>query len=203
MNSHPARFEELERRLLSVEKQNRRLKQLGAAALVAVALLIVMGQAASKKTVEANEFVLRDATGRVRARLTVASPQGEYPSGVAHSYASLVLFDGLGKQRIEISSGFSDVKGHSDTGTVDIFDESGTYSKMLLGQNYLIMQTSVNGAPMTTLRPDRLQILDPEGFAANLGTGDLATPRTGETHKTSAASLVLFDKDKNVIWKAP
>jgi hypothetical protein len=31
----------------------------------------------------------------------------------------------------------------------------------------------------------------------------MVTPRTGETHKTSAASLVLFDKDKNVIWKAP
>ncbi len=39
MNSHPARFEELERRLLSVEKQNRRLKQLGAALLISVTSL--------------------------------------------------------------------------------------------------------------------------------------------------------------------
>ena len=26
---------------------------------------------------------------------------------------------------------------------------------------------------------------------------------TGETHKTSAASVVLFDKDKKVLWKTP
>ena len=79
MNSHPARFEELERRLLSVEKQNRRLKQLGAAALMAVALLVVMGQASSKKTVEANEFILRDANGNVRAKLSMSTVRG-YPA---------------------------------------------------------------------------------------------------------------------------
>jgi hypothetical protein len=49
----------------------------------------------------------------------------------------------------------------------------------------------------------RMQVDDAEGFAATLGATDLVTPRTGEKHKTSAASLVLFDKDKNVIWKAP
>jgi hypothetical protein len=48
-----------------------------------------------------------------------------------------------------------------------------------------------------------MQVDDAEGFAATLGATDLVTPRTGEKHKTSAASLVLFDKDKNVIWKAP
>jgi hypothetical protein len=71
VNSNPARFEELERRLLSVEKQNRRLKQLGAALLVLVTSLIVMGEAPSKKTVEANEFILPDSNGNVRAKLAV------------------------------------------------------------------------------------------------------------------------------------
>ena len=36
-----------------------------------------------------------------------------------------------------------------------------------------------------------------------IGSIDLETPRTGETHKTSAASVVLFDKDKQVVWQAP
>ena len=48
-----------------------------------------------------------------------------------------------------------------------------------------------------------LSILDDEGFETRIGAIDLVTPRTGETHKTSAASVVLFDKDKKVLWKAP
>ena len=44
---------------------------------------------------------------------------------------------------------------------------------------------------------------DPEGFSAQLGSVDLVTPRTGEQHKTSAASLVLFGKDSKVLWSAP
>jgi len=31
----------------------------------------------------------------------------------------------------------------------------------------------------------------------------LLTPHTGETHKTSAASVVLFGKAGKVIWSAP
>jgi len=38
---------------------------------------------------------------------------------------------------------------------------------------------------------------------AIVGTADLVTPRSGAIHRTSAASLVLFDEEKNVIWKAP
>ncbi len=48
-----------------------------------------------------------------------------------------------------------------------------------------------------------LELNDREGFKTTIGTTDLVTPSTGETHKTSAASVVMFDKDKNVIWKAP
>lgn len=48
-----------------------------------------------------------------------------------------------------------------------------------------------------------LIVEDKEGFSAVVGNADLVTPRTGETHQTSAASVVLFDKDKKVIWSAP
>jgi hypothetical protein len=46
-------------------------------------------------------------------------------------------------------------------------------------------------------------VSDERGFQAILGQTYLKTPHSGETHMTSAASLVLFDKDKKVIWKAP
>jgi hypothetical protein len=48
-----------------------------------------------------------------------------------------------------------------------------------------------------------VSITDEQGFSVILGATQLVTPRTGENHATSAASLVLLDKDKNVIWKAP
>lgn len=48
-----------------------------------------------------------------------------------------------------------------------------------------------------------LRLTDRNGFWSNLGVGELISPSTGETHKTSAASLALFDKQNHVIWQAP
>ena len=48
-----------------------------------------------------------------------------------------------------------------------------------------------------------LTITDVEGFKSSLGVTGLVTPKTGETHQTSAASLVMFNKKGNVIWQAP
>ena len=75
MYSHPSDFEDLLGRLVRLEKQNRRFKLLAVATLVGVPLLLVMGQASPKKTVEANEFILRDDSGNIRARLFMAAKQ--------------------------------------------------------------------------------------------------------------------------------
>ncbi len=48
-----------------------------------------------------------------------------------------------------------------------------------------------------------LELSDKEGFETTIGTTDLLGLRTGETRRTSAASVVLFDKDKKVLWEAP
>jgi len=39
--------------------------------------------------------------------------------------------------------------------------------------------------------------------SAKIGSTGLMTPLTGESHKTSAASLVMSGKDGKVIWRAP
>lgn len=50
----------------------------------------------------------------------------------------------------------------------------------------------------------RLKLLDEKlRSRAILGSTQLITPRTGAEVKTATASLTLFDKDANVIWKAP
>jgi hypothetical protein len=48
----------------------------------------------------------------------------------------------------------------------------------------------------TMVAPGILNVFDEQGFSATFGVQSLVTPKTGETHRASAASLVLFNKDK-------
>jgi hypothetical protein len=191
MNFQPPDSEDLQERVLKLEKQNHRFKQLGVAGLIVPALLLVMGQAPSKKTVEANEFILRDDSGNVRARL-------EVDKGVAQ----LLLFDPDGSEKIGIDSG--------TVGGKDMITLSGASVMLhhnsefgLLVPDTLVMTSAAEQTSGMELGRGGLRVTDVQGFSASFGVTDLVTPRTGETHKTSAASLVLFDKEKNVIWKAP
>lgn len=51
----------------------------------------------------------------------------------------------------------------------------------------------------------RIELGDANGYEAAIGRMDLITSATGETHQTSAASILLFGNDKkhHVIWEAP
>ncbi len=168
MNSQPQDFEDLQQEFLKLEKQNHRLKRLGVAALIIPAILLVMAQAPSRKTVEANEFILRDNSGIVRARLSV----NEY------SVARFELFDG----NIQLTKGNESLSLMAEG--IAFSDPKSEWAEVAFGK-------------------DRLKLVDKEGFSATLGVGNLGNSRTGETRKTSAASLVLFDKNKKVIWEAP
>jgi hypothetical protein len=182
MEPYSQDLEQIQGRLLKLEEQNRRLKQLGAAALIVAASLLVMGQAPSKKTVEANEFILNDDKGNVRARLRMGltAPQ-------------LELVDEKGTARVRLRGGYSLVGGPVNFSGISLFDEH--------GRERGTFDADENGAEIMVSGP--VTVSEEQGFQATLGTTDLVTPRSGETHKTSAASLVLFDKSKNVIWKAP
>jgi hypothetical protein len=64
-------LEALTDRVAKLEAQNRRLKKAGIASFIVAAAIIAMGQAPEKKVIEANEFVLQDASGKMRARLSM------------------------------------------------------------------------------------------------------------------------------------
>ncbi len=301
MNSHQHSFEDLQDRLAALENQNRRFKQLGAALLIVVTSLIVMGQASSKKTVEADEFIVRDSSGKVRIKLAVDTKSGA---------PEINLFDAEGKARVKLEAGFlpglslydsqerhrgtfatNDILGssvlmlmHADgkSGTLtredDVFssevatlqatsnefilmDDSGNkrarlfmtkkktenitlpgtsdsvpmtfnpthtltlydekaQTKVMLDSNDisflnakgslggqlgsgLLTVAGDGGTSGAMMVPGQMAIFDAEGFSAVLGVTTLGTPHTGETHRRSAASLVLFDKNRNVIWKVP
>lgn len=60
----------LTQRLARLERENRRLKGLGAVALVGIVALVLMGHSAEgRKVVEADQFVLRLPDGQVRGEL--------------------------------------------------------------------------------------------------------------------------------------
>ena len=205
MIPQPSDWTAVVERLEKLERHNRKLKQMGAVVLVLAASVLLMGQAAPKKTVEANEFILKDENGRISGSWIIVdgSPQlsffgqkgnvavslGESGVGPPKENRQLVmryggpfltLYDADGNRRAWLGvdrdgpgMAFSDANGDS--------------------RAYLRV---VEGAPS-------LSLFDKEGFETTIGTKRLVTPSTGETHKTSAASMVMFDKDKKVPWKAP
>ena len=82
------------RRLEKVERQNRRLKVAGAAALILLSAASVMGQAMpDRQTIEARSLMLLGADGKARVRLEVTE---EGPS--------LSLLDAHQTQRVELSA---------------------------------------------------------------------------------------------------
>lgn len=199
MNSDMRGFEDLRRRIFKLEKQNRRFKQLGVGILAIATVILVMGQAPSKKMVEANEFVLRDDDGNIRARLFMTketTTTAKQLLGIDDSTpvkippeATLAMYDSTGQTRAILNGSdiaFENAQGHLGA-------ELGNGTLALTGEN--------NSFAM--LSPYNLNLQDQDGFLATLGVTNIVTPRTGETHRTSAASLILFDKNKNVIWKAP
>lgn len=49
----------------------------------------------------------------------------------------------------------------------------------------------------------QLSIEDKEGYSTFIGMTDLVVTKTGKKEQTPAASVVLFDKEKKVLWSAP
>jgi hypothetical protein len=76
MNSD--RWEILESRLSSLEKQNRRLRAGFILAGLAIICTLTLGLSEAGSTVEAQRFVLKSAKGEVRAELTTLD--GDYPT---------------------------------------------------------------------------------------------------------------------------
>ena len=107
-------------RLEKLERQNRLAKLMGAAILFLAAALVLMGQAAPKQTVEANEFVLKDSNGRVRGRWSVE--QGTIFPDVEYSMLSLTDANDKRGISLEMGSGpamlFNNVNGKGQVSLV-------------------------------------------------------------------------------------
>jgi hypothetical protein len=76
-------------------------------------------------------------------------------------------------------------------------DASGTSGIVLTGSN--------RGLAVLSLEEQgpNLNLQDNAGFQMTAGNTSLQTIKTGSTENRTAASVVLFDKDKKVLWSAP
>ena len=88
-------LEALSNRVAKLEAQNRRLKKAGIALVIAATSIIAMGQAPVKRIVTADEFILKDSAGIVRAKLGFAGVSNE---------PTLTLIDANGRERANLTT---------------------------------------------------------------------------------------------------
>jgi hypothetical protein len=164
-------------RLTNLEKHNRRLKHAGLALVVLAVGGLMMGQAGSTKTIEAEKIILRDGKGHVRIQLDarcLVPPQGPQDSLV-------------------------------ETPSITLYGENLTpkLSLTLEQQGPELRITDEKGFPRTILSQSLLEIRDSAGYRTQLGSGAPEAENSGRAQHMSTASLVFFGKGDKVIWSAP
>ncbi len=165
------RMDNLVRRLNRLELENLWLKRLAAFVFVGIAAVLFMGQSKPPvvaKVVEAESFILRDGSGRTRARL-----------GILNEKLALVFQDEDGTARASLTI----IK--DGTPSLNLYDKTGN-ARAILGY--------------TELGTTRI-IQTLESTSTGRRTRFIAS-RTGKVARAES-SLVLFGKDKKVIWRAP
>jgi hypothetical protein len=189
---------ELARRLERLERDNRRLKGFAVGALVlATALFGIYAAQPVPEKITAHEFDVVDSTGKIRMKMFVHS-SGE---------PAIRLLDAQGKARVamgvlpsgEPGIALSDAQGKA--GAMMEIDSSGEPNIHVFdAQHKERVKINVNSSGEPSI-----ELSDPQGFSMDLGTTGTVNRITGETQRTSAASIVMFgnDKDHKVIWQAP
>lgn len=204
----------IEQRIERLEKQLRLFKQIAAGVSLLLVCVIVMGQTPSQRIVEANQFILRDNNGKVRARLSM-NDQGS---------PEMTLLDEEGKPRLKLESSVTPFGG----GSVRVFDRQGKLrvfiTSPLLGESDRSDLPRIAGLPEgsggsisllnsqdrpgTTLAAGDIwvnggiRLEDDQGYAAWLGRTGLLSG--SETRTRNAASIALVDNIKRkVVWHAP
>jgi hypothetical protein len=198
-------------RVETLERQNQILKLLGAGTLILLlaqfGLEIGARRASRLDTIVTTQLVLKDKAGHDGAELSF-DKDGQ---------AALHLF-GLGDDQGEnatlnpkkLELRFNNSSTSFSDGGLFMFDGKGDQIIGLgspLGAEPFLQ---LFGSNRSTIRLDATQeigpavtITDEQGFSQVLGSASLQTTRTGEQHRTSAASLTLFGKDGKVLWSAP
>jgi hypothetical protein len=181
---------ELIARLEKLERDNRRLKRVGTAALMMVAALGLMAATQSvPNVIRAHEFEVVDSAGKVGMRLRASSeganmliaPNLSAPSEGKTAAVSL----GANGDRSWVTLGYA-----------------GWFTAPTKTQPFVAMEGSLSLSNSSAKGPT-VVFSDSQGYVMSLGNTALVAPGTGATQQTSADSIVMFDKKRDVIWQAP
>ena len=122
---------------------------------------------------------------------------------IAALLVAMVLIMGQAKPDRTINAD-TVIAGRIVADTIQLYGQDGATSTILepgfmtvqtKGKNFVFIRATSEGPS--------LQLIDKEGFQAALGMSSLATIKTGEKRRSSAASVILFGKDEKVLWSAP
>jgi hypothetical protein len=147
-----------------------------------------------EKVIQAQGFILADTDGKARAIL-----------GFLQREPFLAFFDKAGKARTTLhlnSDGepFFRLQNDKELAGILLGVVKEAASVEMYGQNTkrnLLLTVRSGGAPA-------LGLFDDDGTArAVLGQIELETTHTGTKEKRAVSSLVLFDKDKKILWAVP
>lgn len=202
-------------RVERLEKENRRLKRGALAFVLLIASIGLMAQTrqspptssqrqkgrapapapapAGPTAVEAQAFILKDSNGHVRAELglTGSSPSLKFKDESGSALVTLALnSDAPGGPLLLLS----DPQHHASV-ALSVLEHAGPQFS-LTGERADI-QLHMGVAPDGTT----LELSDKDGFTTSIGSGIL--PKNGQVKKTSAASIVLFGKERKVLWSVP
>lgn len=126
---------------------------------------------------------------------SVTSKSGPFENIQSKTYFSLFGVDGFSSISVGEDVG-------KETQSISLIASKGNPS--VKGLSFISVQNGKGKADITADGDNAwLNIQDRQGFETVLGNTDLVTARTGENRKTSAASVVLLDKEGKVIWRAP
>ena len=209
-------------RLDKLDRQNRRFKRVGTTfAFLALTATLLMGQAPTEKVVEANEFILRDSSGKIRAKLGVLGDLAslELYDSSAKSMASLVAGTGGSSFALHSTSFVPAIEMNANDKKAELqlntnapgastprnfmaLTAEPTETNILLGS----LENPRHGISLTdgdTANSPVMTLFDADGFESDLGVTQTTVTPTGQQRKTSAASLVLVGKEGHVLWSAP
>jgi len=196
--------------------------------IVAVCLVVTVaavayaaGQVKAAKVLRAERFELVDAEGQTRGVLQVDkegfaefrlfSPVGEDRAIIraSNDIATIGLLGGTVKDgTISLMSSPQistiNVLANNDSGTRQGSSAMFALREGMAGVTVFDKQYKRIGMRTTDDGNPSLEVSDSNHrVRAALGCTNLETMKTGETRQTAESSLVLFDKEGKVMWKAP
>ncbi len=212
---------EFAQRLEKLERDNRRLKRVGAAGVALAALLGVIYAVAcssggnianSAEKITAREFDVVDGAGEVRIQIAVDC------APATNCWPSIKMFDQDGKAVTSIGAGELTVSGGAEAATLlrdhlqfSVADKGGKprvtaeLGSGSGGGGLLSLQGNNASYVLVNANSPSVELKDSQGYVMDMGAVDLTSVVSGQTSQTTADSIVMFGNDNkhHLIWQAP